>query len=238
MDHIADDPAGTNTITGISRSLDIPKSSVHNICSELVSAGLLDRDDGTYRIGPAVVRYARSYLDGTGLVTQFERVCRELNSKVRDTVQLSVLNSGIEIVYAGLHRGKRYVTLQSDVGTILPANCTAMGKALLASLPLEELDRRLDEFGPLTGMTPNSITSRKHLIRELAQIRATGFAYDNDETLEGLSCIARSVRVRARHDGLAAISISFLSDRTDSSSRTQIERQVEMIASQLEAKVG
>ena len=60
-----------------------------------------------------------------------------------ETVQFAVLD-GLEVTYLARHDGRQPVRLTSGIGRRLPAFSTATGKAALASLPIDELDRRLD----------------------------------------------------------------------------------------------
>lgn len=71
----------------------------------------------------------------------------------------------------------------------LPAYCTGIGKALLAFQPLAEIDAVLAR--PLAAVTASTIADRVTLYEALADIRLKGYAMDNEENEEGLSCIAR-----------------------------------------------
>lgn len=237
LDCISEAPERELTGTELGRRLEIAKSSIFNICSAMVEAGLLERDGTKFRIGPKTVKFALAYLAQHDFITEFDRVCDELEGEVQDTVQLAVLNESLEIVYVGIHRGRRYVTLRSDVGAVLPAHCTAMGKALMARLPTDELEQRLERAGDLVALTDHSITDHNDLKKELQLVRQDGFAFDRDETMEGLSCIATTVRVNERRDGWAAVSISFLSDRTNKSDYQRIQQQLTTIATTLEARL-
>jgi DNA-binding IclR family transcriptional regulator len=84
--------------------------------------------------------------------------------------------------------------LYSAIGRRLPAHATALGKALLAARPADELDALLP--GPLPALTPHTITDRTALHAELATIRDRGYAVDREENTEGIVCVARVVPLR------------------------------------------
>ena len=86
----------------------------------------------------------------------------------------------------------------------LSAHATGLGKALLASLSDEEVRRRFGKK-PLARMTQNTITSVGALVKELARIRASGFAIDNEEYTPGLFCLAVPIY---DHAGQAVVAIS------------------------------
>jgi DNA-binding IclR family transcriptional regulator len=94
----------------------------------------------------------------------------------------------------------------------VPANCTAAGKALLAALPVEELEKRLAAVHTLPSLTRRSIAAPDKLDRELVAIRRRGFSTDDEEALHGVSCVSRTHRTSHREDGLLAVSVSAIKD--------------------------
>ncbi len=74
-----------------------------------------------------------------------------------------------------------------------PIHCTAVGKSLAAWLPEEELAGIIARTA-FDRMTPQTITSPAGFRRELARIRATGFAMDDEEHMGGIRCMAAPVR--------------------------------------------
>ncbi|MGF1616519.1 MAG: IclR family transcriptional regulator C-terminal domain-containing protein [Acidimicrobiia bacterium] len=79
----------------------------------------------------------------------------------------------------------------SHVGKQIPANCTAMGKVLLARLVDTEMEARFD--GTYPTLTPGSLGSYTSLVADLAEIRTRGFALDLGETLVRRACLAISL---------------------------------------------
>ena len=94
----------------------------------------------------------------------------------------------------------------SNAGKTLPMHCTGCGKAMLAYLPEDELLHVL-EISPLVRFTPNTITDRDQLFRELEAIRKRGYAIDIEEESPGVKCVGLPIR---DNDGypVGAISIS------------------------------
>jgi DNA-binding IclR family transcriptional regulator len=98
----------------------------------------------------------------------------------------------------------------SYVGKRLPANCTALGKALLAALPDREVRGLFGERCP--RLTPRSITSTSKLLKELSLVRERRYAVDNGETILGRCCVAMRVEMSALDAQAAAVSVSSSSD--------------------------
>jgi DNA-binding IclR family transcriptional regulator len=67
---------------------------------------------------------------------------------------------------------------------VCPNNCTAIGKALLAGLTDEQVERLLPEHLP--AETANTITDRAELLADLERVRASGVAYDREELTIGI----------------------------------------------------
>lgn len=115
---------------------------------------------------------------------------KTLSAKTSETCFLGVYNAG-HVVYLYKSEGTLAIQTHARLGARLPAYSTGIGKALLAFQPLEEIDRVLSE--PLVPFTDNTVTERVALYEMLADIRLKGFSLDNEESEEGLTCVARPV---------------------------------------------
>nr|WP_281353491.1 IclR family transcriptional regulator C-terminal domain-containing protein [Phytoactinopolyspora mesophila] len=77
-----------------------------------------------------------------------------------------------------------------EVGIVIPANASALGKAMLAFLP-DEADDLL--AGPLRSMTGETVTDAAEFRKQLDDVRGTGLAFECDEAVLGESCVAGAV---------------------------------------------
>lgn len=195
------------TFAAIGQRLGLPKSSVHGLLTTMVERGHLQLDPATrhYRLGiriwEAGQAYARSF-DLPSLARPFMEAARDA---LNETVQLAVLD-GLENIYVAKVEADQRLVLASHVGGRLPAYATGLGKVLLAGLPDDELDRRLDGV-TLERFTDATTTDPDELRALLAEVRARGFAQDVGEYTAGVSCIAVPVH---DHRGavIAAMSVS------------------------------
>ena len=78
-----------------------------------------------------------------------------------------------------------------EVGIVIPAHASALGKALLAFLPEEE--KRVLAAGELRSMTGETVTSTAALGAELETVRAEAVAVEQDEAVLGESSLASPV---------------------------------------------
>lgn len=175
--------------TALAKQLGLAKSSVANVCAALTGTGLLRRTSDGYALGWRLAELGGAYLASVDEVREFHAACDALGEH-EATLQLAGLGDDLEVVYLARRDGRAVMRLASDVGRRLPANCTAVGKALLAHLSDAELDARLGEAPELPRLTPRSIRSVDDLRAELANVRRRGYALDLEETVEGIVCLA------------------------------------------------
>lgn len=198
------------SLSDIARALKIPKSTALNICSTLIDGQLIRRNDEGYQLGRRLVQLGSAYVSSVDLVREFYDACKVVPDGIDAMIQLAVLDEELSAVYlarqdsnSGLKLG-----LRAEIGRRVPANCTGIGKALLAALPPTELERRLTGVRSLPTLTERSISLPSRLRERLDEIRSAGFAIDDEEVLPGVSCVAAAAHTNHREDGLVAISIT------------------------------
>lgn len=229
---------GAIGISAIARRLSLPKSSVANLCSTLVATGLLRTHDGGVQLGSKLAQLGSAYLAGVDHVRLFRESCEMLDAARNDTVQLAMLSSGIDVVYLAKREGVYPVRLASAPGRALPATCTATGKAILATLPIDEVRARLAIAGPLPQLTPNSITTEQALLRELALIQERGYALDREEVIEGVVCVGLAIPRRSKVDELLAVSITMLKPRAVTAHLRELAADLRVVTDAIAAGLG
>lgn len=195
-------------LTSISRELDIPKSTASDIVYTLMEARFLEYDHPrlkTFRLGLGFIEPALRWLGKTDLVREARLVLDELLTITGTTVYLAMEDSD-EVLYLDKAEGDvgfRYIT---DIGTRLPMHCTALGKALLAAGPGDELAAKLERMD-LKALTAYSLTDLQSLTADLEQTRQRRYAIDDQESVEGVACVAAPI-YDAGQSPVAAMSIS------------------------------
>lgn len=130
---------------------------------------------------------------------------RELLDQFQETVNLGVLE-GDEVVYIQILESPQAFKMSSRIGGRDPAHATALGKAILAFLPEEEVERIAHVTG-LPKRTEKTISSLQRLREELVTIRQRGYAMDEGENEEGACCVGAPI-FDHRGTVIAALSIS------------------------------
>ena len=212
LDLLAENAGEAAGPSELARRLGLPKSSIANICNALAEIGLVRRIGTGFALGRKLAELGGAYLASVDLVQEFYDACRTLPTGSVETVQLAILD-GLEMTYLARHDGRQPVRLTSQIGRRLPATVTATGKAALASLDQDDLDRRLAGIWELPVLTPKSIGSVAALRAELTAVRGRGYAMDDEETVEGVVCFGVMIPGRRPGEGPYAASITLLKAR-------------------------
>jgi len=212
LDLLAENAGEAAGPSELARRLGLPKSSIANICNALAEIGLVRRIGTGFALGRKLAELGGAYLASVDLVQEFYDACRTLPTGSVETVQLAILD-GLEMTYLARHDGRQPVRLTSQIGRRLPATVTATGKAALASLDQDDLDRRLAGLWELPVLTPKSIGSVAALRADLTAVRGRGYAMDDEETVEGVVCFGVMIPGRRPGEGPYAASITLLKAR-------------------------
>lgn len=185
----------------------LPMPTAFRLVATLAGEGFLERlPGGAVRPGTAVLTLGFAALHGLDLVQTSAAILRDLAGETRQTVNLGVLSDD-EVLYLVRLYGNALVTANVTVGSRLPAIVTSMGKVLLAALPDDELGEHVDESSFKGTWGPNAVASMKALRKQLARVRADGYAVADEELARGLRSIAAPVR-QANGEVVAAVNIA------------------------------
>jgi len=232
IDALAENPADPTALSDLARRLGLPKSSVANICGALVEARLIRRAGAGFMLGRRLAELGGAYLATVDQVQEFYELADQLPVASEETTQMAVLD-GLEVTYVARHDGRQPIRLASEIGRRLPASCTALGKAALASLDPADLSERLRGVETLPILTRNSHRRVADLLDDVDEIRRRGYAIDNEETAEGIVCLGVAIPKRRPGDGLYALSVTLLKARADSARREALVADLQRLARQL-----
>jgi DNA-binding IclR family transcriptional regulator len=178
---------------------------------ELESSDLVERGvDGTYRLGIATLVLGGAYAASPLVWTSADRVVRQLANETGESAYLGVLTGTTVVIQLGTE-GRNAIVTSSIIGQRIPANCTAIGKALLAQLSDDEVSARF--AAAPQGLTSRSIVDADQLLAELASIRSKGYATEDGEAhlaLAGLAVSADSLVLSERR--MVGIGVSMRSE--------------------------
>lgn len=199
-----DTPTERLTLEEVTRRTGLPRSTVHRILDKLVQVEWLEHLSSGYRFGRRALALSAHQNGHAELRAAAAPVLHELYLQTGLVVHLSVLDRR-HVVHLDKLGGRLATSVPTRVGGRVPAHATAGGKALLAWLARERVDRLCGaHLGRCTDRTISDITA---LHRELASVRARhGVAFERGEFARGIGCVGAAVPGPDRP--VAAISLS------------------------------
>jgi IclR family KDG regulon transcriptional repressor len=194
-------------IKEISTTMGLPKGTVHGLVRTLAQRGLLSQDPETqkyglglsiYEMGTTLSWSLKIYQVGAGPAYR-------LVETTRLGVRIAIWDQESALIILNVFHPSQTVPFDA-VGPRIPAYCSAVGKAILAWLPEDEVEAYLDK-NPLSRYTANTITDRGELLQNLKDARNRGVAVDREEYLMRFECIGAPIFDRTGRP-TAAISVS------------------------------
>jgi len=225
------------TLTQLSRLLHLHVSTVHRLLVNLVRHGFVEEDrvSGGYQLSFRVLRMGLRVLDRLDFRRVAQPLLRDLNLRTKETVHLAILQE-TRAISIEKYDSPQPVGLDARLGGVMPLHCTGTGKTLLAYQG-DDLLNQIAQSPGFTRMTAHTITELPQLRKELERIREQGFAVDQEETVEGLSCVAGPL---FNHAGqiVAAFSVAGPATRLTPARLREIAQLVRDTSQQISYRLG
>lgn len=182
---------GPATLTEIATRLEYSKSTIHRHLRTLKDAGYVAEDGGKYRVGLLFLDYGIHIQNENQLYRTAKEKIDDLADRVGENVWLMVEENGYGVFL--YHATEEYpVDTFTREGYRGHLHSFAAGKAVLAHMDSDRIDRVLDRHG-LPAQAQRTITDRKELFTELEQIREQGVAFNREESIQGINAVAAPV---------------------------------------------
>ncbi len=222
----------------ISRKLNMSRSTVYRLLTTLATGGYVSHDPTNhekYRLGFKIPELASSLLGSIQLRQQALPFLQELKDIANETVHLVVMDRG-KVTYIDKVECSQAVRMHSAIGRRGFAHCTAVGKAMLAFMSEKEVESIVKKHG-LFARTPNTITDKEALLRELERSQQQWYAVDAIENEEGIRCVGASI---FDHQGkpVAALSVSGPAFRLSMERVIELTGAVTSTASKISQQLG
>lgn len=197
-------------VTELANEVGRSKGTVHSHLTTLVQNHYLTKEDDQYQLSLRYLDLGETVKDRLSFYDVVSDELDDLATESGELAQFATEEHG-QAVYLYKARGEKAVESASSVGKREYPHCISLGKAMLAYLPEERTEEIIEQNG-LPRYTAQTITTRDELVEELAQIRDRGYAFDNEEKIEGLKCVAAPV-IGPDDRVLGALSVSGPSSR-------------------------
>ncbi|UUU38499.1 IclR family transcriptional regulator [Streptomyces sp. NBC_00162] len=208
-------PGGPHRLAEVTAAAAVPKSSTFRILASLAEQGFVRQEaDGRYGVGPRL--RGLSALVSGGEPASIGRILDELRQAAGGQTVHLALHSGETITYIRKLESEQPFRTASRVGMRMPLHTTAIGKSILAHLPGTEVRELIAATG-LAPRTPRTLTRAEELYAQLAEVRARGFALDDEENEPTIRCIGAAVLGPGGRPigGVSVTTVTFLVSREE-----------------------
>jgi IclR family acetate operon transcriptional repressor len=185
------DHGGMMGLSQLAKEAELPLPTIHRLVRTLVDLGYLRQEPSRqYALGPRLMRLGES---SSRMLSNWARPhLEQLVDQLDETANLAMLD-GDRIVYVAQVPSRRHsMRMFTEVGRRVLPHCTAVGKAVMADLPPEEVQSMLRRTG-MPRRTDHTITDPVEFARQLAWTAEHGYAIDEGEQEVGVRCVAVAV---------------------------------------------
>lgn len=183
------------TVSGLADAVDLSPASVHSHLATLKQAGYVIQNGTEYNLGPQMLTLGEAVRNRSKLYQAAKQQVERLATDLEESAHLIIEHDGrmfalyerfgSNAVGVEYHNRKRELPLNH-------MHCTAAGKCILSGLPDEQVKAILEEQG-MPQNTKNTITDNEALLDELAEVRERGYAFANEEQMEGIRAVGAPI---------------------------------------------
>ncbi|WP_437024192.1 IclR family transcriptional regulator [Streptomyces sp. enrichment culture] len=221
------------TVGELTKLFGLPKSTVQRTLVTLAEAGWLRanrRDTTRWEIGARVLAVRPAALQGSSLLTAAHEPMVRLRDALNETIHLSVPDALQCMVVVDRVDSDHPVRTFHTIGDTSPLHATAVGRAILAHLPKQDVEeliaQGLERFTDTTPADPDELRA------ELDRIRTDGYAVNRNQYRPGVCAIAAPI---LDEDGtpLASVAVSMPDSRFDAERLPEWSRMVAEAAAEI-----
>lgn len=228
-------------LAAIADQLDIPRSAVHRLLTDLVACGYVrqSRDRGDYMLTTKLVSMGLSFLSNTGIVDIAQPLLDRLAEISGELVRLSVVDDTRLTWVAraqGARQGLRY---DPDMGSDARLSCSSSGLAWMSALSDEQALSLVaaQGLGSPADYGPNAPATLKAMLKVVQDTRKRGYSVTCETFTAGLNAMAAPIKL-ANQPPIGVISIAGPTVRFTAERMNTLGPELISFASQLAAASG
>lgn len=235
MDALSTDPRPRG-VSELARELALPRSTVHGLLRTMADMQVLMRvNDTDFVVGPHVLAWASAFSSQSSLSRAFTELADRAG--LPGTINLSIL-VGSDVMYIACRQGSDPLGVRFREGLRFPAAFTATGKAILSTLPDDEVSE-IVQGGLPHGLTGRSIATVEALRAELAETRERGYSIDDGQVRDAMICCGAPVFANGSETrAVAGVAMAMLSGQATASDTSSLGVSVQAFAGELSRRLG
>jgi DNA-binding IclR family transcriptional regulator len=183
------------TLTDLTITLDLPKSTVYRLLTGLMEARLIAPGPGRapgYRLAPRLLQLLHLGAEGQDIELVVQQHLQDLAEKSANTSYLTKL-TGLKVHSIVMRAPSPNWCIYVTPGSEMFPHATASAKAIMAFQPEDVIKKALaDSLPKLTKFTK---TDPKEIIAEYKRVREDGYAICHAEDVDGFGAIACPIMI-------------------------------------------
>lgn len=187
------DPMG---ITEISNELELNKSTVFNMVYTLSDLGILENFENKFHFGTKLYVLGKSAEQGSDLIRNIHPYLKKISKRTNLCAFLGI-RSGLEAIIIDKSDSSYDLKVSTDIGSKIPLIAGAHGKAFLSLLTDEDIDKILSDHESQKYIQLSGKTEKEHR-DSIIRVKQEGFAYEDEEYLEGIRALAIPLRLNRK----------------------------------------
>lgn len=180
-------------VTELADAIGSNKSTVYRFLSDLDKLGIAYKHPVTdkYSLGLKLFELGSRVQLKSAFVDKTHPQLIHVAQQITETVHIAVLKN-LQVFHVDKVESPQGLKLSSHIGSYGPTHSTALGKILLAFLPVKEQEKAVSKImkeQKPKAFTKNTITTYHAFKRELSDVKEKGYALDREESELGLICV-------------------------------------------------
>jgi len=225
------------TLTEVARMVKLPRSTAHRLLTTMAELRYVEFDNPTskWMIGVQAFALGSAFVQSRDIGRLGKPIMRSLMLETNEVVSIGVSEeTGVRHIARAWPHGE--ANGADRRGARMPMHTTASGKVLLANWSPDERDHFLRSH-PLPHRSHGHVIERNTLVLQLEEIRARGFAIDDQDHAPGMRCVAAPVFDHNRRVK-ASLSVSGSIERLTDSRLLSLGRTLAAAAGRMTDDIG
>ncbi|MGE0501782.1 MAG: HTH-type transcriptional regulator BhcR [Rhizobiaceae bacterium] len=225
------------SLSEIAASSGLAPSTAYRMLTTLEAHGMVefDKAEQLWSVGVGAYRTGAAFLRRRKLVDRARGIMQELVEETGETANLGVAEPDC-VVFVTQVETHQAIRAFFRPGARSPLHASGIGKAVLAFMPEPRLEALIKSAG-LDAYTTRTLAEPASLRRDLAAVRARGWALDDEERHDGMRCVAAPI-FDEQGQAVAGVSVSGPTVRMTPERAEAVAPMVVAAAAAITASIG